>query len=474
MKFLKTNWKILVMILSIILSVSLLTSTIVLSCANYKQKEIIEAQKDKGNETYDFYLTLGTMPTLYATLNAYQNKNPNTYMWFYRGNTISKQYSANYIHYFKSQSSTNANSETDYMEIRNKVSDIYSKNPSAKFNLYCDDLRVRFVLDIFVAAGIDFEDLNITLLSDGTGTYTNYANITEDEYTSQSATWANYVQDYVNHRNNKNYSKFNMSNKKGEQAMELQLYAFYLSTFSNVTYWVQHPDFLKNNVSQTLNTQRYNMNIVKKDPKAIYNSLDTATKNEYQQVVLANALVDSTTLTTLQDAQEYFDSKLSNQDKKVVLILGTSYNGLDHNKKYIDQTIAFYTPTLDTEDNTKVNFKGQTYTITAGDTTVSVDGKTYTIGELSVYLFFKGHPAHPANNELLSYFNTNNIEVLPHRTPVETLFWMYNVKVGGYNSTSFLSCEQGQVEFFFGQPSGSVKSMQDLGLFDNAVVFSEN
>ena len=32
--------------------------------------------------TYDFYITLGTMPTLYATLNAYARQNPNTYMWF--------------------------------------------------------------------------------------------------------------------------------------------------------------------------------------------------------------------------------------------------------------------------------------------------------------------------------------------------------------------------------------------------------
>ena len=44
------------------------------------------------------------MPTLYATLNAYENKNSNTYMWFYRGNTISKEYSAPFIQYFSTQS----------------------------------------------------------------------------------------------------------------------------------------------------------------------------------------------------------------------------------------------------------------------------------------------------------------------------------------------------------------------------------
>lgn len=480
MSFIKKYWKIIVTAILAVLSASLLVSTIVLANKNAKraqvikeQKEIIDHESQKGNEVYDFYLTMGTMPTLYATLNAYQNKNPNTYMWFYRGNTISKQYSADYIHYFNSQSTTNKNSSTDYKEIRNKVRDIFSKNPSAKFNLYCDDLRVRYVLDIFVAAGVDFEDLNVVLLSDGTGTYSNYANITEEDYSLQATKWANYVNEYVANRSNKDFTKFSLSNTSGDQAMELQNYAFYLSTFSNVSYWIQHPDYLKNDNSTTLNTQRYNMNIVKKDPKAIYNSLDVATKNEYQQVVLANALVDSTTLSTLEDAQQYFDNQLGARDKEVVLILGTSYAGLEHNKAYIDQTLKFYTPIVDSVDNTKVRYKGKTYTITAGDTTLTIDGKTYTIGEVAVHLFFKGHPAHPANEELTNYFNDNNIVVLPHRTPVETLFWMYNVKVGGYNSTSFLSCDKNQVEFFFGDVSGAVKTMQELGFFDGAVSFSE-
>jgi hypothetical protein len=89
------------------------------------------------------------MPTLYATLNAYQNQNPNTYMWFFRGNTISKQYSADFIHYFSTQSSTNANSKINYLEIRKKVKEILIKNPASKFTLYCDDLRTQFIFRYF-------------------------------------------------------------------------------------------------------------------------------------------------------------------------------------------------------------------------------------------------------------------------------------------------------------------------------------
>jgi hypothetical protein len=128
----------------------------------------------------------------------------------------------------------------------------------------------------------------------------------------------------------------------------------------------------------------------------------------------------------------------------------------------------------DAADATKVTFKGKTYTVAAEDTTVTVDDTVYTIGEVAVYLFFKGHPAYPANSQLMEYFAQNNIVVLPHRTPVETLFWMFDVKAGGYQSTSFLSCEEGQTEFFYGAlTNDALLGMQEDGFFDGAAVFTE-
>lgn len=423
----------------------------------------------EANNTYDFYVTLGTMPTLYATLNAYDNKNPNTYMWFYRGNTISKEYSAPFIQYFSTQSETNANSAIDYMEIRNKVREILTVNPNAKFHLYCDDLRVRFVLDLFVAAGVDFDEMQVTLLSDGTGSYSVYKKTTQAFYDAAPQKWAGMVADYEAHVFDPDYSQY--AADFNNQAMELQYYAYYLSTFENVEYWLQHPDYLKNDA---LADEKAQMHLVKKNPKDMYDALDDATRTEYQKVVLANALVDSETLTTLEDAATYFNTQLANRDKEIVLILGTSYNGLDHNKTFIDQTIAYYTPVRNASDATKVSFKGKDYTVGAEDTTLTVDSKAYTIGEVSVYLFFKGHPAYPANSQLMEYFAQNNIVVLPHRTPVETLFWMFDVKAGGYQSTSFLSCEQGQTEFFYGAlTNDALLGMQEDGFFDGAAIFTE-
>ena len=254
--------------------------------------------------------------------------------------------------------------------------------------------------------------------------------------------------------------------------MDLMYLAFYVSTFSNVEFWVQSPDYLKCD-SAVVAENRPAMHIVKKDPAEMYKNLPDAVRAEYQKVVLANALVDSETLNTLEDAVSYFDSKLSGRDKELVLILGTNKQTLASNKFYIDSTIAFYTPTVTADDATKVMYKGQTYSIEAGATTVTVDGKELTIGELGVYLFFKGHPAYPANQDLQDYFASFGIEILPHRTPVETLFWMYDVKVGGYQSTSFLSCYKGQTEFMYEMPTAeAIVQMMGAGFFENVAVFT--
>ncbi len=419
--------------------------------------------------TYDFYITLGTMPTLYATLSAYTRQNPNTYMWFLRGNTISHEYSADFIHYFDTQSTTNASSEINWGLIRDKVKEIKESDPEAKFHLFCDDLRVSFIPHIFVYAGVDFEDMRVTFLSDGTGTYNIYRSQTDDSWAGYATTWTETLDAYKAGRDNADFTPIYEDADKSMQGM--QALCFYVSTFENVDFWVQSPDYLKA-TSTVVSEQRANMHILEKNPTEMYNALPEAVRTEYQKVVLANALVDSETLNTLEDAVEYFDAQLSGRDKELVLILGTNKKTLDENKFYIDSTLAFYTPTRDAADATKVTYKGQTYTVAADATTVKIGEKDMAIGELGVYLFFKGHPAHPADETLQGYFAEHGIEMLPHRTPVETLFWMYDVKVGGYESTSFLSCYKGQTEFIYEQPTSSaIVQMMETGFFEGVAIF---
>lgn len=428
---------ILALVLTATMSLAFMISTIILAIDNNKVPKVKQ-------DCYDFYITLGTLPTLYATLNAYQNQNPNTYMWFYRGNTISYEHSAPFIHYLSGQSKNNSPSKANYLNIRKTVRDILRENPSAKFHLFCDDLRVRFILDIFVAAGVNFNALDVTLISDGTATYKIYNELTEEKYQSLEKEWANYLQLYTENRTNPNYVAPNIP--LTEQAMELSDFAFYVSTFANVTYWMQYPEYLVNTQAPSLQKAKLNMNMIQKSPKAMYDSLNAQIRQDYQRVVLANALIDNDSLHTLEDAVNYFDDKLQKTDKEVVLLLGTNKKSLAENSPYFQKTINFYTPTI--TNGNQVLYKDKTYT-TFDNNTITVDGKTLKIGELGVHLYFKPHPAFAPDNSLKNFLNQHKIETLPLRTPAEVLFWMYDVQVGGYQSTVFLSCEKGQVEFVY-------------------------
>lgn len=458
----KLIWIISIAVIAIV-ALAFMVSTIVLAVGNNKPK--------KQNQ-YDFYITEGTLPTLYSTLQAYASENPNTYMWFQRGNTISYEYSAPFIHYLDGQSKNNSNSTYNILAWRKTVRTILLEDPTAKFRLFCDDIRARFILDIFIAAGVDFEALDVVLISDGTLTYQLYYNLREENYVDFPSRWKNYLELYTKNRNNPSYTAPGLP-LTNTNYQEINEYAFYLPIFPNVSLWIQQPEYLVNTLSPTLQKTKFNLNIVQKAPKAMYDGLSEAAHSAYQRVVLANALIDNTdNLTTLDDAVKYFDSNLQKVDKEVVLILGSATITLDGNKTFIDQTLAFYTPT---KDNTtgKILYKGKSYDSTDG-TTISVDNRVLKIGELGVHLYYKGHPGFTLETDYQKYLEDNSIKILPKRTPIEVLIWMYNVKVGGYASTAYLSCYKTQVEFFYyleSQWTPALQLMGEQGFFDDTKFF---
>ena len=314
--------------------------------------------------------------------------------------------------------------------------------------------------------------MDVTFLSDGTRTYANFGKLNTgdlkySDFANQWTTAINYIKD------NRDKEGFVSPYTDYGDFIDYECLAFYLTTFSNVEMWVQHPGYLVNSDSAIMSAKE-SMNLVEKNPKDIFNSLDRPEYYSFQKAVLANALVDSDVLKTLDDAVSYFNARLGQTDKEVVLILGTNKKTLEENKYYIDETLNFYTPKLKDGSSTVVVYKGQEYEITEGASTVTIGEKEYTIGELGVHLYFKGHPAHHVDEETTEYFTQNGIEILPYRTPVEVLFWMYDVKAGGYESTSFLSCYQGQTEFFYENVTNSaLVGMKDAGFFEGTAVFSK-
>jgi hypothetical protein len=80
---------------------------------------------------------------------------------------------------------TQAEMEAMAREMKRRILEINSADPTAVFGLYVDDLRCRIGYDWFVAQGIDSARVKVSMLSDGTGTYNNFYNYFGDAATAE-------------------------------------------------------------------------------------------------------------------------------------------------------------------------------------------------------------------------------------------------------------------------------------------------
>lgn len=103
------------------------------------------------------------------------------------------------------------------------------------------------------------------------------------------------------------------------------------------------------------------------------------------------------------------------------------------------------------------------------------------IGDYEGYnILFKPHPsAIPSDTvspAIYSYLTQHNVKILPGRLPMEVISWVYSdVKMGGFDSSLFMSVPQGNVEFFIAQSSESLsaltKQLYNDGVFGTPVFY---
>ena len=125
------------------------------------------------SDEYAFYVTFGTMPTLYAGLYLLDNEMP-SYVFFERTQTFDTSHYPDYAEICPYMGGDNKTQEKMKEWMMNTIRTIDQKNPDARFHLYVDDLRSPLSYDWFVAQGIDLSRLKVHLLSDGTGTYNEF------------------------------------------------------------------------------------------------------------------------------------------------------------------------------------------------------------------------------------------------------------------------------------------------------------
>lgn len=483
----------------------------------------VTSEEEVDMHFYPFFIHSATMPALYGTMFAYLYNHPNTYLWFERGNTISVPYTEEHmpnIKFFSSQSRTTALSSYGYLEMRNTVRSIIANDPLAHFGFVGNDLTCSLILDVMVAGGVDFEDLEVVLISDGTGTYSYYAAITDEVYAQQKVNWPKWLALYEDETNRAdedffvNFKTDTVNDSTGYNwqgtARGMEYYAFYLSTFPNVDLILQYPQYLKNE-RPAVKADYDAMNLSELQAYDLFMMMDEVTRDHYKLAIMAGALAyngetyeNDNGLTTLEDALDYFEEKFLEQTKPVVVITGTrdwdvaGYTQTTYNQPFIDQVIEYYTPTRDFVTSVYVNNDGEAYLDEAfthafdvnqghlypvgeeelipsypSSGTLLVKGYECPIEEPAAVFYFKPHPSGFPLTEFKAYLDSHDIEVLPRRTPAEILLWLYkDATFGGYSSSLFMSALPGQVGFFFGGLGAPLPLLAEAGFFDGAKYFT--
>lgn len=144
---------------------------------------------------YYFYVTFGTMPTLYAGIHLLSHDKP-SYVFYSRSRTFDPAEFPGRaevtIAADRTADATQAEMEGMAREMKRRILEINSADPTAVFGLYVDDLRCRIGYDWFVAQGIDSARVKVSMLSDGTGTYNNFYNYFGDAATAEQ-NWDTYA-----------------------------------------------------------------------------------------------------------------------------------------------------------------------------------------------------------------------------------------------------------------------------------------
>lgn len=384
---------------------------------------------------YNFYITSGSLSTLYAGLNLVNTDRP-TFVWYGESSALNNealmQNTNITISEFAGDSDKLIYEVLD--EFKSKIKQIYNEDRNAYFHLYIDDSKHWLEYPLFAELGLDDSRYDVTYYSTGSKSYdfenSKYSFTNENDYKlflqiqKESITLLDEVKSnkYVE---TKDYL-LGILPKKYEYLNDYIL----PSTFrNNVTYVLEYPELLKFKDEKITTLLANNSYIYKSSISDIYNSLTDTQKDLFLQYI--------------------------NFDK---LDFEFSYLNKDNNKDYLIIT-------GDDKETSKEYFEAIIKQI---DKKYSTD---YNI-------LFKPALGTTLNEDYTKILNDLEITVLPDTLPVEAISFMYeNVKIGGFTNSLYTSIPQGQILFFIGKDKSELESPLDSlydGLFKNIVFITAN
>ena len=370
---------------------SLLLPAVMTSCdkeEGFRPSWIAEGADFDSPDHY-FYVTFGTMPTLYAGLHMLSHDKP-SYVFYERTATFDAGKLPSHVTVCPYMG---ANDQQPQMRewMKNKIREIDRENPQAIFGLYVDDLRCRLGYDWFVAQGIDSSRVKVTMLSDGTGTYNNFYNYFNVPGTGEQ-NWKTYASQVE--ALDWSYPRGYATRSIGE--FESWEWPYYLSTRPGYRLLLQDASLFETQ-DPYVQEQMPAMYLWSRTP---YEMLADLTEEERKKF-FEMASFD----------RDAFDAGFDASSKKNLVIIGTNGDG-DNQRAYVQRLYDEYKDRYD--------------------------------------LFFKPHPSDVTSADYETAFP--GLTLLPGQMPFEIFVWSLIDKIdmiGGYPSTVYLTVPVEKVTFLF-------------------------
>lgn len=359
-----------------------------------------------GTPDYYFYITFGTMPTLYAGLHLLAHDKP-SYVFYERSRTFDP---AQFPAWAKvttaadrSANATDAEMAEMARDMKRRILEINDADPTAVFGLYADDLRCRIGYDWFVAQGIDSARVKVSMLSDGTGTYNNFYDYFGDPASAEQ-NWNDYAAqvEALDWNHGGRYPQTRIP-----QEFESWTWPFYLATRPDYRLVVQDGSLLES-TTPFITGKLAEMDIESIQPYEMLSALPESARTRFYDM----AGFDYDRFAALFDASP----------KGNLIIIGTSHLNAaseQQQRDYVARIVSQY---------------GQAYDI-----------------------FFKPHPADTSSASYETDFP--GLTLLPGQMPFEIFVWSLMDRVdmiGGYPSTVFLTVPVDKVRFIFAPDAASL------------------
>lgn len=354
---------------------------------------------------YYFYVTFGTMPTLYAGLHLLSHDKP-SYVFYERSKTFAPaEFPARAEVTIASDPTNNATADDERRmrtEMKRRIREINAENPTAVFGLYVDDLRCRIGYDWFVAQGIDSARVKVSMLSDGTATYNNFANYFGDPATAEQ-NWDDYAAqvEALDWNHGGRYPE-----TRSIPEFESHTWPYYLSTLPNYRLEMQDGSLLESS-GAFMDEKLAQMDILSVQPYELLSALPLSAQQQFYRMAGFD--------------YDHFAGLFDASPKENLIIIGTSHKNSESEKtqrRYVQLIVDQY-------------------------------GGEYDI-------FFKPHPADKSSADYEKRFG---LTLLPGQMPFEIFVWSLIDKIdliGGYQSTVFLTVPLDKVGFIFAPNAASL------------------